>query len=152
MERMRTQSTTPTTPVTPAHRELGCTLVPTSSAISICSRKWVIPWCGIRPPLRSSSSKKIPSDTTQCHKYLKTVLFFSTYNNLQAKGKKKSSCINCSLSTTLHLSEKSNQHLQLLHQQWQYHPGHASSNLLHASLQLINIAIQQLLLWIETCS
>ncbi len=28
---MRTQSTTPPTPVTPAHRELGCTLVPTSS-------------------------------------------------------------------------------------------------------------------------
>lgn len=151
MERMRTQSTTPTTLVTPAHRELGCTLVPTSSAISICSRKWVIPWCGIRPPPRSSS-KKIPSDTTQCHKYLKTILFFSTYNNLQAKAKKQSSRINCSLSATLHLSEKFNQHLQLLYQQRQYHPGHASSNLLHASLQLINIAVHQLLLWIETCS
>jgi hypothetical protein len=32
--------------------------------------------------------KNIPSDTTQRHKYLKTILFFSTYNNLQAKGKK----------------------------------------------------------------
>ncbi len=60
MERMRTQSTTPTTPVTPAHRELGCTLVPTSSTISICSRKWVIPWCGIRPPPSSSCRKKYP--------------------------------------------------------------------------------------------
>jgi hypothetical protein len=83
---------------------------------------------------------------------LKTILFFSTYNNLQAKGKKQSSYINCSLLVTLHLSEKSNQHLQLLHQQWQYHLGHASSNLLHASFQLINIAVHQLHLWIETCS
>jgi hypothetical protein len=98
------------------------------------------------------AAKNIPSDTTQRHKYLKTILFFSTYNNLQAKGKKQSSCIDYSLSATLHLSEKSNQHLQLLHQQRQYHPGHASSNLLHASLQLINIAVHQLLLWIESCS
>jgi hypothetical protein len=97
-------------------------------------------------------AKNIPSDTTQRHIYLKTILFFSTYNNLQAKGKKQSSCINYSLSATLHLSEKFNQHLQLLYQQRQYHPGHASSNLLHASLQLINIAVHQLLLWIETCS
>jgi hypothetical protein len=99
-----------------------------------------------------TSSEIFPSDTTQRHKYFKTILFFSTYNNLQAKGKKQSSCINCSLSATLHLSEKSNQHLQLLHQQRQYHSGHASSNLLHASLQLINIAVHQLLLWIKACS
>jgi hypothetical protein len=42
----------------------------------------------MRPPPRSSSRKKIPSNTTQRHKYLKTILFFSTCNNLQAKGKK----------------------------------------------------------------
>jgi hypothetical protein len=54
----------------------------------------------MRPPPRSSSSKKIPSNTTQRHKYLKTILFFSTYNNLKAKGKKQSSYINCSLSAT----------------------------------------------------